>query len=68
MSYTCTQCFDHNKIYNILSSIIVKGIGHGKMVCNPTQQAGLPTQHDSHIYTQVGCGHVGYLLYPSPHL
>jgi hypothetical protein len=29
---------------------------------------GSPTQHSSHIYTQVGCGHDGYLLCLSPHL
>jgi hypothetical protein len=38
------------------------------MVYNPTQQADSLTQHDSHIYTQVGCGHDGYLLHPSSHL
>jgi hypothetical protein len=38
------------------------------MVCNPTRQAGPPTQHGSLIYMQVGCGHNGYLLCPSPHL
>jgi hypothetical protein len=26
------------------------------------------TQHGSHIYTQVGCGHDRYLFHPSPHL
>jgi hypothetical protein len=68
MSFTYTQYFDHNKIYNILSSVIDKGIGQRKMVCNPTRQAGSPTQHGSHIYTQVGCGHNEYLFHPSPHL
>jgi hypothetical protein len=38
------------------------------MVCNPTQQVGSPTQHGSHIYTQMGCGHNEYLFHPSPHL
>jgi hypothetical protein len=38
------------------------------MVCNPTRQTGSPTQHSSHIYTQVGYGHDRYLLHPSPHL
>jgi hypothetical protein len=38
------------------------------MVCNPTRQVGLPTQHGSHIYTQMGCGYTRYLLRPSPHL
>jgi hypothetical protein len=37
-------------------------------VCNPTRQAGSPTQHGSHIYTQVGCGDDEHLLHPSPHL
>jgi hypothetical protein len=47
---------------------MMKQQGHEKMVCNPIWQAGSPTQHGSHIYTQVGCGHDGYLLRPSPHL
>jgi hypothetical protein len=38
------------------------------MVCNSTRQAGSPTQHDSHIYTQVGYDHDGHLLRPSPHM
>jgi hypothetical protein len=37
-------------------------------MCNPTLEADSPIQHGSHIYTQVGCGHDGYLLRPSPHL
>jgi hypothetical protein len=38
------------------------------MVCNPIIEADSPTQHGSHICTQVGCGHDRYLLRPSPHL
>jgi hypothetical protein len=38
------------------------------MVCNPTRQAGSQTQHGSHIYTQVGCGHDRHLLRLSPHM
>jgi hypothetical protein len=38
------------------------------MVCNTIQHAGSLTQDGSHIYTQVGCGHDGYLLRHSPHL
>jgi hypothetical protein len=38
------------------------------MMCNSTRQAGSPTQHDSHIYIQVGCEHVGYLVRTSSHL
>jgi hypothetical protein len=38
------------------------------MVCNPTLKADSPTQHGSHICTQVGCGYDVYLLRPSPHL
>jgi hypothetical protein len=37
-------------------------------MCNPTLEADSPIQHGSHIYMQVGCGHDGYLLRPSPHL
>jgi hypothetical protein len=43
ISYTYTEYLDHNKIYNLLSSITIKGIGQRKMVCNPTRQAGSPT-------------------------
>jgi hypothetical protein len=57
MSFTYTKYFNHNKIYNILSSITDKGI-----------EADSPTQHGSHICTQVGCRHDGYLLRHSPHL
>jgi hypothetical protein len=56
------------KKYNILNSITNKEIGQQKMVCNPIWQVGSPTQHGSHIYTQMSCGHDGYLLGPSPHL
>jgi hypothetical protein len=51
MSFTYTKYFNRNR----------------KMVCNPTLEVGSPTQHGSHICTQVGCGHDGYLLH-SPHL
>jgi hypothetical protein len=37
-------------------------------MCNITLEVDLPTQHGSHICTQVGCGHDGYLLRPSSHL
>jgi hypothetical protein len=37
-------------------------------MCNPTLEVDLPTQHGSHICTQVGCGHDGYLFRPSSHL
>jgi hypothetical protein len=68
ISFTYTKYFNHNKIYNILSSITDKGIRQRKTVCNPTLETDSPTQHGSHICTQVGCGHDGYLLRPSPHL
>jgi hypothetical protein len=69
MSFTYTKYFNHNKIYNILSSITDKGIRQQKkMVCNPTLEADLSTQHGSHICTQVGYRNDGYLLHPSPHL
>jgi hypothetical protein len=32
MSFTYTQYFDHNKIYNLLNSIIDKGIQSGRQV------------------------------------
>jgi hypothetical protein len=56
---------------NDISSYVVlplKESGNEKTVCNPTRQAGTPTQHGSHIYTQVGCRYDGYLLRPSLHL
>jgi hypothetical protein len=68
MSFTYTQYFDHNKKYNLLNSIIDKGIKQRKMVCNPIRQVGAPTQHGSYIYMQVGCEYDGYLLHPSLHL
>jgi hypothetical protein len=68
MSYSYTQYFNHNKIYNLLASIIVKEIEQRKTVCNPTRHAGSPSQHGSHSYMQVGCGHDGHLLRPSLHL
>jgi hypothetical protein len=68
MSFTYTKYFDHNKKCNHLNSIADKEIGQQKMVCNPIRHAASPTQHGSHIYMQVGCGHDGYLLRPSPHL
>jgi hypothetical protein len=48
--------------------LLIKESDNEKTVCNPTLEADSPTQHGSHICTQVGYGHDGYLLCPSPHL
>jgi hypothetical protein len=68
MSFRYTKYFNHNKIYNILSSITNKESDNRKTVCNPTLNVNSPTQHGSHICTQVGWVHDGYLLCPSTHL
>jgi hypothetical protein len=71
---TC-QCRIHTlntliTIKYIISYVVVllKESDNKKTVCNLTRQVGTPTQHGNHIYKQVGCGHDGYLLHPSPHL
>jgi hypothetical protein len=67
MSFIYTQYFDHNKIYNLLSSMIAKRIGNGKTVCDPTLTRGFINMV-AIFYMQVGYEHDVYLLHLSPHL
>jgi hypothetical protein len=59
-----------NKPVYVTSYLVLplKGSDNEKIVCNPIRQAGTPTQHGNHIYTQMGCRYDRYLLRPSPHL
>jgi hypothetical protein len=39
--------------------LLIKELDNTKTVCNPTWQAGSPTQNGNHIYMQLGCKHDG---------